>query len=111
MPFELTPEGYQDFSTKILEAEGDQATLTSLLADMQTTFTDAIAKDASNTEKVTTVEAENERLRKANMDLFLRVGSQMNKGGESGQQQEPEKKVQSTKDYMNSYFEKLDNKN
>ena len=108
MPYEFTAEEFNRFSEEILKAEGDQATLTSLLADMNGTITGAIAKDISQTEQVKTVTAENERLRKANMDLFLRVGQVMESPGPSGQQQTEEPKKLTTAEYMNQYFDKLD---
>lgn len=108
MPYEFTAEEFNRFSEEILKAEGDQATLTSLLADMNGTITGAIAKDMAQTEKVNTVTAENDRLRKANMDLFLRVGQVMENPGPSGQQQTEEPKKITTADYMTQYFEKVD---
>lgn len=108
MPYTFTAEEYNRFSEDIIKAGGDQATLTSLLADMQGTVTDAIAKDIANTEKVTSVTAENERLRKANMDLFLRVGSQAIQQTGGTTQTEEEKEPIDTKQYMNQYFASLD---
>lgn len=108
MPYAFTAEGFNKFSEDIIKAEGDQATVTTLLADMGGTITEAIAKDIANTSKVETVSAENERLKKANMDLFLRIGTPA----------EPEKKIledqqqniPATSRYMKSYFESLDKK-
>lgn len=108
MPYNFTAEEFNRFSEDIIKAGGDQATLTSLLADMQGTVTEAIAKDVASTEKVTSVTAENERLRKANMDLFLRVGSQAVQQTGGQQQEHEEEKPQDTKTYMSNYFNKLD---
>lgn len=106
MPYEFTPEEFSRFSEEIIKAEGDQATLTSLLADMQSTVQTAIAKDIANTEKVETVTAENERLRKANMDLFLRVGLPQ-ETPKKPEEREPDK-PSGVSAYMQSYFERLD---
>lgn len=104
MPYSFTQEDYNKFSEDIIAAGGDQATLTTLLADMGGTVTDAIAKDIADTEKVTSVTAENERLKKANMDLFLRVGSPV----QTGQPEpEPEKPI-TTAEYMKKYFDSLE---
>ena len=106
MPYAFTAEDFNKFSEDILKAEGDQATLTTLLADMNGTITDAIAKDVATTEKMTTITSENERLKKANMDLFLRIGS-------AAEPTKPEPEVQetlSTADYMKNYFANLDKK-
>lgn len=107
MPYAFSQDDYEKFSSDIIKAEGDQATLTALLADMRGTFTDAIAKDIASTEKVTTVEAENDRLRKGNMDLFLRLGEQNRQGG---QHQPEEEKQLTTDEYMKKYFDSLDKK-
>lgn len=106
MPYEFTAEDFNKFSEDILKAGGDQATLTTLLADMNGTVTDAIAKGLASTERVETVTAENERLKKANMDLFLRVGSQATTQNET-KEQEPEKPID-TAAYMRNYFNALD---
>lgn len=108
MPYSFTPEDFNKFSEDILKAEGDQATLTTLLADMNGTFTDAIAKDIANNKKVETVSAENERLKKANMDLFLRIGTPAEP---ERKPDEPEKsELPPTARYMKSYFEQEDKK-
>ena len=39
MPFEFTTDDWNEFTKKVLEANGDQATLTTLLSDMQDTLT------------------------------------------------------------------------
>ena len=103
MPYAFTPEDFSKFSDDVIKAEGDQATLTSLLADMQGTITDAIAKDVAATEKLETTEKENERLRKANMDLFLRVGKSVNP---EETKPKPEEKPKDTAAYMREYFER-----
>lgn len=107
MPYEFTAEEFNRFSEEIIKAGGDQATVTTLLADMNGTITEAIARDVASSEKVTTVTAENERLKKANMDLFLRVGAQAAGGGEPDKQTTPETPP-STKTYMETYFSRLD---
>lgn len=107
MPYEFTADAFRKFTEDVLQANGDQATLTTIMSDMQDTVTAAIAKDIDNAKTVETVTAENERLKKANMDLFLRVGSQMNSVSDK-KQEEPQPETTSTKDYMNSYFARLD---
>lgn len=107
MPYEFTAESFSKFTEDILQAGGDQATLTTLLADMQGTVTEAIAKDIAGTEKVNTVTAENERLKKANMDLFLRVGSAAMKTEEEKKTEEEAEQID-TAQYMQKYFNSLD---
>lgn len=109
MPYAFTAEDFNKFTEDVLKAEGDQATLTTLLADMNGTITEAIAKDIASTSEVETVRAENERLKKANMDLFLRVGVQVESDKERKKNEEEEKPL-SVNDYMTSYFNKLDGK-
>lgn len=109
MPYTFTPEDFSKFSEDILKAEGDQATLTSLLADMQGTVTEAIAKDIAQSKKVETIEAENTRLKDANMALFLRVGSSLTQPDKDQTIPDQEDLDQvNTKSYMEKYFESLD---
>lgn len=109
MPYNFTVEEFSRFSQEVIQAGGDQATLTSLLADMQGTFTEAVAKDIATGERLTTVTAENERLRTANMDLFLKVGTKVaeDAGIKTNQEPEPEEKQQGVAEFMNCYFNKL----
>lgn len=108
MPYEFTPEDFSKFSEDIIKAGGDQATLTSLLADMQGTYTDAIAKSMADTRTLETTTAENERLKAANYQLFLRVGEKDTEKIPGHQPQHNEEKPLDTSDYMQSYFNKLD---
>ena len=107
MPYEFTQDGYRDFSEKIIAAGGDQATVTSILADMQDTINDNIGKLTKLTEDNKTITAENDRLRNANMDLFLRIGSQNPEGGAGGQNQmQEDTKPVTISEYMDSLFNK-----
>lgn len=107
MPYDFTADSFKKFQEDVIKAEGDQATLTTLLADMQGTFVEAIAKDATMTDKVSVVTAENERLRNANMELFLRVGQKAaDDAGVSGRNQEPEEPAVGVHDFLKSYFDK-----
>lgn len=105
MAYEFTQDSYRQFSEAIIQANGDQATLTTILSDMQDTFTKSIADLAATTKLNEDIGKENDRLKQANMDLFLRIGTPQEPNAPKG---EPEKPM-STKDYMASYFEKLDN--
>lgn len=105
MPYQFTPEEFNRFSEEVLNAGGDQATLTTLLADMGSTVTEAIASGISAAERVNTVTAENERLRNANMELFLRVGNQ--NAGLIEPEQEPAT-LMDTRKYMEQYFSSLE---
>lgn len=108
MPYNFTVDDFNKFSQDIIQAGGDQASLTSLLADMGGTFTEAVAKDIATGEKLSTVTAENDRLKSANMELFLRVGTKVAEdAGVITKQQEQEKPEQGVSDYMRSYFDKL----
>lgn len=107
MPYEFTQDGYRDFSEKIIAAGGDQATVTSILADMQDTVNDNIGKLTKLTEDNKTITAENERLRNANMDLFLRIGSQSPEGGAGGQEgNQGDDKPITISEYMDKLFNK-----
>lgn len=108
MPYDFTTDGYSKFSEDIIAAGGDQATLTSLLADMQSTFTDNIAKGITDAKTLADTTAENDRLRKANMELFLRVGAKAAEKSGIKPEPEPEPEKQDTADYMKQYFARLD---
>lgn len=111
MPYEFSQDGYRQFSEAIVAANGDQATLTTLLADMQDTFNDNIGKLTKLDTDNKSITAENERLRNANMELFLRIGTQAEPGGDgkgTGTSQEGD--TISTADYMENYFKKLEEK-
>lgn len=111
MPYEFTQESFQQFSQDVIAANGDQATLTSLLADMQGTFTDNIGIAAKQTSDLETLNAEADRLRKANMDLFLRVGAQAERvNSQSDNGQGDGGNSLSVEEYMNKLFDKQEEK-
>lgn len=113
MPYEFTQEDFSKFSTDIIGAGGDQATLTSLLADMSGTYTDAIAKAIADGKRLEDVTAENERLKEANMALFLRVGEKDSEKLPQNNQQpqhETDDGKTATQSYMEQYFTSLDAK-
>lgn len=112
MPYEFTQEDFSKFSTDILNAGGDQATLTSVLADMSGTVTDSIAKAVADGKRLEDITQENERLKKANMELFLRVGAENTENLAKNQQQDTQEDVNDGKNpvdrYMDKYFASLD---
>ena len=76
MAYEFTQDSFRQFSEEVISAGGDQATLTTLLSQMQDVIIDNIGKMEQLTQNNENVTKENERLKSANMDLFLRIGSQ-----------------------------------
>lgn len=74
MPYEFTVEDYNKFTQDIIESGGDQAVMSTLLADMQATFLEAVASNATLSQDNEIVKTENERLKNANMDLMYRLG-------------------------------------
>lgn len=76
MAYEFTQDSFRQFSEEVISAGGDQATLTTLLSQMQDVIIDNIGKMEQLTQNNESVTKENERLKSANMDLFLRIGSQ-----------------------------------
>lgn len=110
MPYAFTQDDYRSFQDAILAAEGDQATLTSILADMQTTFTESMALVETTKQENAAIAAENERLKTTNMSLFQQIGEQakrLNSGPQPiADDDEPEYK--DVDSYMSSYFEKLE---
>lgn len=111
MPYDFTVDDFSKFTQDVLEAKGDQATLTSIMADMQTTVTNAMAAAVKSSENEQRITAENERLRNANMELFLRVGdtAASNAGlPQTSQQQKDESSEITVNDFMSNYFKKVE---
>lgn len=98
MPYEFTVESFREFSDHVLAGGGDQATLTTVLADMQNVITDNVALKAKQEKDMEALEKENKRLKEANMELFLRIGSQAQGGSEPGPQ--PEEQPLSVDGYL-----------
>lgn len=90
MAYEFTVDSFREFSDHVLAGGGDQATLTTVLADMQNVFTDNVALQAKQVQDIEALQKENKRLKEANMELFLRIGSQAQDGSEPGPQPEPQ---------------------
>lgn len=105
MPYDFTSDDFKKFSEDIIQADGDQATITTILADMQTTVFDAIGDSLNKAKELQKIQDENARLLKANMDLFLRTGTQK---PEEKDKEVEDKKDLTTSDYMESYFNKID---
>lgn len=109
MPYAFTQEDYRKFQEEIIAAGGDQATLTSVLADMQATFTESMALVQTTKEENAAILSENERLKASNMQLFLRVGEQAKQQQIGTQQQsDPDSpKYRDADEYMADYFKNL----
>lgn len=106
MPFEFTSDAWKDFTDQILAAGGDQATLTSVLTDMGDTFTTAINTNQQTQENADRITKENERLKEANMSLFLRIGEQRKeKDGGQPHNQEPGEKGHNVDQYLETLFQ------
>lgn len=108
MAYEFNVDDFRQFSEDIIKAEGDQATLTTILADMQGTFTDAVALAVKNSEDLSRINEENNRLKDANRELFLRVGTKV--AEEAGVITKSEDPPLKTAEFMSSYFKKLEEK-
>lgn len=108
MPYEFTQDAFRQFTADVIAANGDQATLTTILADMQDTAFNSMGQIESLNKDKNTLTQENERLRNANMELFLKIGDQAQKPQEDGKPKE--KEPESTRDYMEKYFNKLEGK-
>lgn len=107
MAYNLSQDDFRKFTEDVLGANGDQATLTTILADMQDTVFNGIGQIEKLTKTTDDLDKENARLRSANMELFLRIGDS-NK--ESSKQTETQKEPLSTSEYMEKYFDKLEGK-
>ena len=107
MPYAFTPEDYSKFQSAILEAGGDQATLTSILTDFQDTFTASYAQVNTTQADIARITAENNRLKETNMTLFQRVGTPVTQIKEPETEDPPESKYKNVDEYMQAYFSSL----
>lgn len=108
MPYNFTAEDFEKFTQDILGAEGDQASLTSLMADMRETVYDTIKERDTEKEEYERMQEENKRLLATNLELFTRRVDP-SKPQTIQKPEEPEQ-TPSTKQYMLDYFAKLDKK-
>ena len=108
MAYEFTVDSYRTFSDDIINANGDQATITSRLADMQDAFTNSIGRLTKAEQDAESLKQENERLRQANLDLFLRIGESAKPSANNPQQEEDT--AEGVDEYMNKFFDKLEGK-
>ena len=113
MPYEFSQDDFMRFQTEVLGAEGDQATLTSLLTDMQNTFSTALAKVNETTAANVKLSETNQRLQESNMSLFLKIGEQEKMIQENGGVVDVHDKSESldeertpVKDYFNRFYSK-----
>lgn len=72
MAFDMTQ--WQEHATKIVAAQADQAALTALVVQAGENYGELFATQTETAKQNETLKAENEALRRANMDLFLRIG-------------------------------------
>lgn len=110
MPYAFTPDDYSKFQTAVLEAGGDQATLTSILSDFQDTFTSSFAQVNTVNADIARITAENQRLKQTNMELFQRVGTPLRAVEPKEEEEPPESKYKNVDEYMQSLFSSLDKK-
>ena len=110
MPSAFTPEDYSRFQSAILEAEGDQATLTSILSDFQDTFTASFAQVNSMSADNSRILAENQRLKQTNLELFQRIGTPLQQIPKTEPEEPPESKYKNVDEYMQDFFSTLDKK-
>lgn len=104
MGYEFTVEDYNKFTQDLVESGGDQAVMSTLLADMQATFLEAVASNSRLAQDNEAVRAENERLKNANMDLMYRLGQ---KAIEENQSEKPEsvERGKNVDAYLDKIFE------
>lgn len=103
MPYDFSQDGFRQFSEDLIKTEGDQALMTTILADMQDTYNDNIGKLEKAMQDADALTKERDRLKESNMELFLRIGSvQTDKPSEHIEDPKP----MSTADYMQSFFDK-----
>lgn len=101
MPYEFSPESFTTFTSDILAANGDQATITDHIGEMADVITSAYAEINRIKDEMKTLESERDRLKDTNSRLILRVGAFSDNVVDKGSYS-PEKI--SVRDYMDEYF-------
>lgn len=71
----LKPEEFKAKTAEILQNLSDQAKVSTLLAELAEHNDDAVVELTTATTTATKLTADNEKLRGANLELFLKVGS------------------------------------
>ena len=106
MPYAFTPDDYSRFQEDIIQAGGDQASLTTILSDFQGTFLESKAVVDSTQADMERLTAENQRLKDANMTLFLRVGEQVRQQDTPPQSppEDEEPKYKNVDEYLTAFF-------
>lgn len=108
MPYAFTQEDYIKFQEDVLGANGDQATISTLLADMQGTITESLAMVESTRSANEELTAENTRLKESNITLLRKVGENALSIQVPRQQiyEDDEPKYRDADEYMQAYFNK-----
>ena len=108
MPYEFTQDDFMKFQQAVLEAGGDQASLTGILTDFQDTMISAMGIVENAVQENAQLKDENSRLEKSNKDLFFRVGEtvrqqQAQESRGFGLAEAPE--AQTVAEYLDAWFE------
>ena len=77
----ITVETWQEMTRNIVAAAGDQAALTALVTQADTAMSEAMADFAAADKERTELKEENEALRKANMEFFIRLTDHSSSSG------------------------------
>lgn len=72
----MTAEEWNELTRDMVAAVGDQSVLTALATKATDEYVGMLATHENTSKENEALKAENEKLRKANLDLFLRVGEQ-----------------------------------
>lgn len=75
---------WNEFTRNVIANAGDQATLTGILSQATVDYEELFASHAEKDKTEQKLTEENEGLRKANLDLFLRFSSQKEQTGTEG---------------------------
>lgn len=67
---------WNDLTRKIVASAGDQSVLTGLLTQATDAFSEQLTTAEQKKAEAEKLQQDNEALRKANMDFFLRIGEQ-----------------------------------
>lgn len=74
----MEPINFMEISKQIIEANGEQGKITSLLTQLQEGYETLYSEHAQLTEQKQLLEKENGELKQYNFDLFMKRGTQVN---------------------------------
>lgn len=104
MAYEFTAEDFNKFTEDIIASNGDQAQMSTILADMQGTLVENIGIRATLEKNAEDYKSENDRLKSANMELMMRLGQKAMADSNESDKAKPKERGQNVDSFLDDYF-------